>query len=51
MFAIRIKERDAPGYLNIILRPLDLESIHVAINAAYKAGLVMASTMGTVHGG
>jgi hypothetical protein len=45
-FAQPIKERDAPGYSNVILRPQDLKSIRVAINAGYKAGLAIASTMG-----
>lgn len=45
-FALPIKERDAPGYSNVILRPQDLKSIRTAINAGYKAGLAIASTMG-----
>lgn len=45
-FAQPIKERDAPGYSNVILRPQDLKSIRVAINAGYKAGLAIASTIG-----
>jgi hypothetical protein len=45
-FALPIKERDAPGYSNLILRPQDLKSIRAAINSGYKAGLAIASTMG-----
>lgn len=45
-FALPIKERDAPGYSNLILRPQDLKSIRAAINAGNKAGLAIASTMG-----
>ena len=45
-FALPIKERDAPGYSKVILRPQDLKSIRVAINAGYKVGLAIASTMG-----
>jgi hypothetical protein len=48
-FAQPIKERDAPGYSNVILRPQDLKSIRAAINTGYKTGLAAASTMGD-HG-
>jgi Bromodomain len=45
-FAQPIKERDAPGYSNVILRPQDLKSIRAAINSSYKTGHAIASTMG-----
>lgn len=45
-FALPIKDRDAPGYANVILRPQDLKSIRAAINSGYKAGLAIASNMG-----
>jgi hypothetical protein len=46
IFAQPIKERDAPGYKHLILRPQDLKSIRAAINTGYKAGLATVSTMG-----
>lgn len=46
IFAQPIKERDAPGYKHLILRPQDLKSIRAAINAGYKTGLATVSTMG-----
>ncbi len=45
-FAQPIKERDAPGYSNVILRPQDLKSIRAAINSGNKAGLAIAATLG-----
>ncbi|RKF60089.1 putative wd domain containing protein [Erysiphe neolycopersici] len=42
MFANPIKEKDAPGYRNIILRPQDLKSIRIAINAGHRAALAAA---------
>lgn len=45
IFAQPIKERDAPGYKNLILRPQDLKSIRSAVNAGYKAGALIASAM------
>jgi hypothetical protein len=41
-FAAPVKERDAPGYKTLILRPQDLKSIRSAINAGYKAASAMA---------
>lgn len=37
MFAGPVKERDAPGYKNLILRPQDLKSIKSAIAAGHRA--------------
>ncbi|KHJ35996.1 putative wd domain containing protein [Erysiphe necator] len=42
MFANPIKEKDAPGYRNIILRPQDLKSIRIAITAGHRAALAAA---------
>ena len=39
MFALPVKERDAPGYQSLILRPQDLKSIKSAIYAGNKAAL------------
>ncbi|KAI9737264.1 MAG: hypothetical protein M1818_005797 [Claussenomyces sp. TS43310] len=44
-FALPIKERDAPGYKNVILRPQDLKSIRMAVAAGNKAGAAVAATM------
>lgn len=44
-FALPIKERDAPGYKDIILRPQDLKSIRMAVAAGNKAGAAVAVTM------
>jgi hypothetical protein len=41
MFAAPIKERDAPGYKDLILRPQDLKSIRSAIHAGQKAASAM----------
>lgn len=38
-FAYPVKERDAPGYKNIILRPQDLKSIKSSITAGNKAAI------------
>ncbi len=45
-FALPIKERDAPGYKHVILRPQDLKSIRMAINSGYKSGLAAAAAIG-----
>jgi hypothetical protein len=37
MFAAPVKERDAPGYKTLILRPQDLKSIKSAILAGHRA--------------
>lgn len=42
MFANPVKERDAPGYRNVILRPQDLKSIRSAITAGHRAALAVA---------
>jgi hypothetical protein len=42
MFAAPIKERDAPGYKDLILRPQDLKSIRSAINAGHRAATSLA---------
>ncbi|RKF76050.1 putative wd domain containing protein [Golovinomyces cichoracearum] len=42
MFANPIKEKDAPGYRKIILRPQDLKSIRSAITAGHRAALAAA---------
>jgi hypothetical protein len=45
-FALPIKERDAPGYKDVILRPQDLKSIRSSIIAGNKAGTaIVASSM------
>jgi hypothetical protein len=41
MFTAPIKERDAPGYKDLILRPQDLKSIRSAIHAGQKAASAM----------
>jgi hypothetical protein len=38
-----VKERDAPGYKHLILRPQDLSSIRKAINSGHKAANAAAS--------
>lgn len=40
-FAIPVKERDAPGYKNLILRPQDLKSIRSAISHGHKAATTL----------
>ncbi|CAD6502903.1 BgTH12-02577 [Blumeria graminis f. sp. triticale] len=42
MFANPIKEKDAPGYRTIILRPQDLKSIRSAITAGHRAATAAA---------
>lgn len=42
MFAAPIKERDAPGYKDLILRPQDLKSIRSAIHAGHRAATALA---------
>lgn len=41
-FAAPVKERDAPGYTNIILRPQDLKSIRNAITQGSRAAIAAA---------
>lgn len=47
LFANPIKERDAPGYSKIILRPQDLKSIKSAITAGQKAALEKEKALGS----
>lgn len=42
-FAAPVKERDAPGYRDVILRPQDLKSIRSAITAGNRAAAAVAS--------
>ncbi|CAD6445200.1 f9beae67-6c5f-450d-8f49-b694c0e300cf-CDS [Sclerotinia trifoliorum] len=42
-FANPVKERDAPGYKDLILRPQDLKSIRTAITAGHKAAAAVAA--------
>jgi hypothetical protein len=42
IFAAPVKERDAPGYKNLILRPQDLKSIRSAIMAGHRAASAAA---------
>ncbi|OBT58380.1 hypothetical protein VE04_01437 [Pseudogymnoascus sp. 24MN13] len=44
-FANPIKERDAPGYKDVILRPQDLKSIRSAITAGSRAGRAASASM------
>lgn len=46
-FAKPIKDSDAPGYKNAILRPQDLKSIKAAITAGNRAGLAAIAAMDT----
>lgn len=46
MFAAPVKERDAPGYKQITLRPQDLKSIKSAIVAGNRAAIEKEKTMG-----
>jgi hypothetical protein len=46
LFANPIKERDAPGYSKIILRPQDLKTIKSAINAGQRAALEKEKSLG-----
>jgi hypothetical protein len=41
-FAAPVKERDAPGYKNLILRPQDLKTIRSAITAGHRAATAAA---------
>lgn len=45
MFAHQIRERDAPGYKSIVLRPQDLKSIRTAIIAGNKAAAAAAAAL------
>jgi hypothetical protein len=45
-FAAPVKERDAPGYKNIVLRPQDLKSIKSAILAGHRAATEKEKSMG-----
>jgi hypothetical protein len=45
MFAQPIRDKDAPGYTNIILLPQDLKSIKTSIMAGAKAGAAMVANM------
>jgi hypothetical protein len=45
-FAAPVKERDAPGYKNIVLRPQDLKSIKSAIVAGNRAATEKEKSMG-----
>jgi hypothetical protein len=40
-FATSVKERDAPGYKDLILRPQDLKSIKSAIIAGHRAAVAL----------
>lgn len=43
MFAHAVKEREAPGYRNIVLQPQDLNNIRRAINQGHKAATAVAA--------
>jgi hypothetical protein len=45
-FAAPVKERDAPGYTHLILRPQDLKSIKSAILAGHRAATEKEKSMG-----
>ncbi|KAH8900883.1 hypothetical protein GQ53DRAFT_612353, partial [Thozetella sp. PMI_491] len=45
MFAHPIREKDAPGYSKVILRPQDLKSIRAAINHGNKAASQAAAAL------
>ena len=45
-FAAPVKERDAPGYKHIVLRPQDLKSIKSAILAGHRAATEKEKSMG-----
>ncbi|RAL65343.1 hypothetical protein DID88_000911 [Monilinia fructigena] len=47
-FANPVKERDAPGYKDLILRPQDLKSIRTAITAGHKAAAAVAAAQVTL---
>ncbi|KAI9642831.1 hypothetical protein NHQ30_008564 [Ciborinia camelliae] len=46
-FANPVKERDAPGYKDLILRPQDLKSIRTAITTGHKAAAAVAAAQAT----
>ncbi len=45
MFAHAVKEREAPGYRNIVLQPQDLNNIRRAINQGHKAATAAAAAL------
>ncbi|KAL8397399.1 hypothetical protein RB594_004212 [Gaeumannomyces avenae] len=45
MFAHQIRDRDAPGYKNIVLGPMDLKSIRAAITHGNKAATQAAAAL------
>ncbi|RYP07872.1 hypothetical protein DL764_002238 [Monosporascus ibericus] len=45
MFAHAVKEREAPGYRNIVLQPQDLNNIRRAINHGHRAATATAATL------
>jgi hypothetical protein len=49
-FAHAIKERDAPGYKSVILRPQDLKSIRSAMTAGNRAATAAAEKLGGDRG-
>lgn len=48
MFATGVREKDAPGYRQIVLQPQDITSIRAAIKQGNKAAVQAASSL---HGG
>jgi len=42
-FSLPVKDKDAPGYSNLILRPQDLKSIRSAIHAGNRAAMAAAT--------
>lgn len=48
-FAAPVKERDAPGYKTLILRPQDLKSIRSAITAGHRAATAAAPEDSTLR--
>lgn len=47
-FALPIKERDAPGYRDIILRPQDLKSIRAALVSGSRCGAAAATATAVI---
>jgi hypothetical protein len=47
LFANPVKERDAPGYKDLIYRPQDLKSIKSAITAGGRAAIALAGSAAT----
>ncbi|OAA57499.1 hmg-i/hmg-y, DNA-binding protein [Niveomyces insectorum RCEF 264] len=45
MFAHKIRDRDAPGYGNIVRHPVDLKSIRMAISQGNKAATAVAASL------